>query len=53
MTDAEVLAFRKEVADCVGPNEATCERCRGDARRAAAFAAAGARTANGGVAVAT
>jgi len=50
MTGAEVLAFRNEVADCVAPDEATCERCRGNLRRAAALAAAGARTADGGVA---
>jgi hypothetical protein len=50
MSDAEIAAFRAEVSDCVGPNEPTCERCRGNARRAAALAAAGARTANGGVA---
>ena len=50
MTGAEVVAFRNEVADCVAPDEATCERCRGNLRRAAALAAAGARTADGGIA---
>lgn len=42
MSGAEVLAFRNEVADCVAPDEATCEVCRGMARRAKAAAAAAA-----------
>jgi hypothetical protein len=51
MTDAEVLAFRNEVADCVAPNEPTCERCRGMQRRAAEQAIADANAAYVGVAI--
>ena len=51
MSDAEVLAFRNEVADCVAPNEPTCERCRGNARRAAQQAVADAKAAYVGVAI--
>ena len=51
MSGVEVLAFRNEVADCVAPNEPTCERCRFKQRRAAEQAAADARAAYVGVAI--
>lgn len=34
MSASDVIDFRAEVADCVGPDEAVCEVCRGNARRA-------------------
>jgi hypothetical protein len=40
MSGVEVLEFRKSVADCIAPTEPTCERCRGQQRRAAEQAVA-------------
>ncbi|MBL8841976.1 MAG: hypothetical protein JNL90_10680 [Planctomycetes bacterium] len=34
MSVSEVVDFRAEVSDCVGLDEAICEVCRGNARRA-------------------
>lgn len=39
MTGVEVFAFRNELADIIGEDEPTCERCRGKQRRAKAAAA--------------
>jgi len=51
MTGVEVLAFRNEVADCVGPDESTCERCRMKTRRAKEQAENDAKAATVGVAI--